>query len=108
MFTLRAGTGGELVRTLRRQAGLTQRELARRTGRPQPMIARWERGHDMPRLDSLVGLARACGVELDVVARRRDDVDRAQIREHIALEPIERLRNVERVAAFRAVARRVP
>ena len=105
--TLRARSSGELVRQLRSTAGLTQRELAERMGRPQSMIARWERSHDSPRLDSLIAVAQACGTELDITMRRHDDVDRAQIREHLAMTPDERLRSLENVAAFVAGARRV-
>lgn len=54
---------------MRARAGLTQRQLAERMGKPQSMIARWERGHDVPRLDSLVAIAHACGVELDLTLR---------------------------------------
>jgi transcriptional regulator with XRE-family HTH domain len=92
---------------MRVRAGLTQRQLAERMGKPQSMIARWERGHDVPRLDSLVSIAHACRVELDLTLRGHDDVDRAQIREHLQLTPRQRLENVENVAAFVASARRI-
>jgi transcriptional regulator with XRE-family HTH domain len=107
ILTLRPDNGGELVRTMRARSALTQRQLAERMGRPQSMIARWERGHDAPRLDSLVAIAHACGVELDLTMRGHDDVDRAQIREHLQLTPMQRLENVENVAAFVASARRI-
>ncbi|MBK9120457.1 MAG: helix-turn-helix transcriptional regulator [Phycisphaerales bacterium] len=35
---------GEMLRAARREAGLSQAELAARLGCPQPTIARWERG----------------------------------------------------------------
>lgn len=34
----------ELIRDLRRVAGLSQAEISRRTGIPQPRISRWEAG----------------------------------------------------------------
>ena len=43
---------------------------------------------------------------LDVTTRGHDEVDRAQIREHLRLTPAQRLENVENVAAFTAAARR--
>jgi len=95
-----------VVRAARQQAGLTQRELAERVGTTQSAIARWEAGADSPRLDTLSTLLRACGVEGDLIFRRHDDVDRAQIREHLALTPAERLEAQRRAAAFRHSARR--
>jgi transcriptional regulator with XRE-family HTH domain len=106
VHTLRRRRSGDLVQMLRARSGLTQRELAARVGKPQSMIARWERGHDSPRLDSLIALAHACGAELDLTMRARDEVDRAQIRRHLELTPSERLQNVENVAAFAAGAKR--
>jgi transcriptional regulator with XRE-family HTH domain len=107
IVTLRPGNSAQLLRSLRAAAGLTQRQLADRMGKPQSMIARWELGHDVPRLDSLVAIADACGVTLDVTTRGHGDVDRAQIRQHLKLSPAQRLENVENVAAFQASARQV-
>ena len=98
---------GKVVRAARRQAGLTQRELAERVGTTQSAVARWETGVESPRLDTLSSLLRACGIEGDLTFRRHDDVDRAQIREHLALSPAERLEAQRRVAAFRHSAKRV-
>jgi transcriptional regulator with XRE-family HTH domain len=98
---------GAIVRAARREAGLTQRALAERVGTTQSAVARWEAGADSPRLDTLAALLRACGVEGDLTFRRHDDVDRAQIREHLALTPAERLEAQRRAASFRQSARRV-
>ena len=95
------------MRAARLDAGLTQQQLAERVGTTQSAIARWESGADTPRLDSLAGLLRACGFEADLTLRRHDDVDRAQIREHLALSVGERLEAQRRAAAFRHSARRV-
>ena len=107
-MTLRPDNGGELIRSLRTRAGLTQRALAERLSRPQPMIARWERGHDSPRLESLAAVARACGMELDLRMRSRDDVDRSQIHATLRLTPTQRLQSVENLSAFVRSARRNP
>lgn len=98
---------GAVVRAARREAGLTQRELAERVGTTQSAVARWEAGAEAPRLDTLSSLLRACGFEGDLIFRRRDDVDRAQIREHLALTPSDRLEAQRRAAAFRQSAKRV-
>jgi len=57
-------TGGTLIREARRRAGITQAELARRTGLQQPAIARWENGRAEPSLSTLERLVAACGLEL--------------------------------------------
>jgi ribosome-binding protein aMBF1 (putative translation factor) len=48
----------------RRAAGWSQRDLAARTGVPQPVIARLECGDNDPKLSTLVRLARALGLQL--------------------------------------------
>lgn len=69
-----------LVRDARRRAGLTQRELARRSGVEQPVISAYERGRRQPTLPTLLRLLRAAGFELDAElrpARRLPDPERA-------------------------------
>lgn len=55
---------GSAVRAARRQAGMSQVELARRAGTSQPSIARLERGLVSPTVISLDRIARALGTEL--------------------------------------------
>ena len=58
----------ELLKEARDRAGLTQRELARRAGTSQAMVARIERGQQSPSVATLERLVRACGLELRVEA----------------------------------------
>lgn len=97
-----------LIREARRLAGLTQAELAARVGTTQSAVSRWERGDDEPRVSTLAKILHACGLEAELAFRARADVDRAQIREHLALTPSERLDVVENVAAFHAATRPRP
>ncbi len=53
---------GARLRELRLEAGLTQAELARRTGIHRPNIARVEAGRHTPSLETLARLATAMGV----------------------------------------------
>lgn len=53
---------GKRIRELRLAAGLTQAELARRTGIHRPNIARVEAGRHTPSLETLARLAQAIGV----------------------------------------------
>ncbi|MEM9193698.1 MAG: helix-turn-helix domain-containing protein [Myxococcota bacterium] len=53
---------GKRLRELRKAAGLTQAEVARRTGIHRPNIARVEAGRHTPSLETLARLATAIGV----------------------------------------------
>jgi transcriptional regulator with XRE-family HTH domain len=83
---------GAVLRNARRRAGLTQRELARVAGVPQPAVSRIERDHVSPRFETLDVLLRGCGLALDLVERPGLGVDRTSIRERLRLSPIERAR----------------
>jgi transcriptional regulator with XRE-family HTH domain len=81
----------DLLYEARLRAGLTQREVAKRAGKPQSSIARWESGAMQPSLETLRGLLRACGFDLWYRLTNDDEsyvefIDRA-----LELEPIERL-----------------
>ena len=94
----------------RRRAGLTQRELARRAGVPQPSISKIERGVISPTVDTLERLLRACGMELEPAwVPGHGEVDRTLIEERLAMTPGKRLRRVilewQRTEPFRRAAR---
>jgi transcriptional regulator with XRE-family HTH domain len=55
---------GRLIRRVREQAGLSQRELARRAGTSQPTVSAYERGQKSPSAVTLARLVRAAGAEL--------------------------------------------
>ena len=61
---------GELIREVRRRAGLTQTDLARRAGTSQPVISAYERGHRDPTHRTLRRMVEAGGARLvlDVTA----------------------------------------
>lgn len=61
----------ELIR-LRRAAGLTQRDIARRMGVYQPTVSSLERGSAHLRVAALQAYARACGARLYVGVDRGD------------------------------------
>lgn len=88
----------------RRAAGLSQRELSRRTGVPQSAIARIERGLQVPRADTLERLLRACGFELRLGPIRGGGVDRSQLDEWLDLSPPERL---ERATGYGRMLNRI-
>jgi len=84
---IRGMASERLLRTARRRAGMTQRQLAAASGIPQSTVARIERGMISPRLDTLERLLRASGHQLEVEPRLGIGVDRSQIRELLRLSP---------------------
>lgn len=86
---------GDLLREARLRAGLTQRELARRSRTSQPAVARWESGEVVPSFERLRELVRACGLELTVGLATYDDSYDEWIVEALALTPRERVRVAE-------------
>lgn len=102
------GSVADLVLRLRTEAGLTQTELAERMSTKQPTVSRWESGGDEPRLSTLRRLAAACGHRLSLTLEPDEGVDRAQIRQQLAMTPEERLASVVNVSRLLATARIVP
>lgn len=66
---------GAMLRDVRRRAGLSQPELARRSGVASTLISTYENGRRVPSGDALMRLIEACGGTLEVstsVERGRD------------------------------------
>jgi transcriptional regulator with XRE-family HTH domain len=103
--TLSRLDAARLVRQARSLAGVSQAELAARVGTTQPVVSRWERGSEVPRVSALARVLQACGFEADLVFRRRDDVDRSQIGSALALTPDERLQSVGETTLLLGLAR---
>jgi transcriptional regulator with XRE-family HTH domain len=95
-----------LLKHARRQAGLTQAELARRMGVSQAAVAKLERPGANPTVDTLDAALWATGHSLVLEAPvRRPGVDESLIRQHLELSPAERLRGIETMyAEARALA----
>ena len=85
------GMASRMLRHARRTTGLTQRALAAKTGVPQETIARIEAGRADPRVATLDRLLGGCEFGLEHLPRLGIGIDRAQIRERLALSPGERL-----------------
>lgn len=82
----------DLIRMARRRAGLSQRELGERLGRPQPTIARWESGAQQPTLAAVRDAVRACGLELTAGMATRDTSYAPLIAAQLHLAPAGRVR----------------
>jgi transcriptional regulator with XRE-family HTH domain len=68
------------LRWARLTAGLSQRQLAEKSGLPQSTIGRIEAGLVDPRVGTLSKLLRACGYDLEVLERIGIGVDRTLMR----------------------------
>ena len=68
-------TAAALLREARMRAGLSQRDLAKKAGTAQSVIARIERGQTSPTLETLERLLAAAGVELhaSLAVKERDE-----------------------------------
>jgi len=55
---------GEVLGTLRRQANMSQLELAEKSGVAQPVISLYEHGKRMPAADVFIALVEALGVKV--------------------------------------------
>ncbi len=93
-------SSASILREARLRAGLTQAELATRTGTTQSAISRWEVGSARPSFEVLRKLVRACGLELQVALGERDPGESSLIERSLALSPAERLDQLTRTVAF--------
>jgi transcriptional regulator with XRE-family HTH domain len=101
---------GRLLREARSRALLSQRELARRAGTSQSVVARIERGQADPSSETLRRLVAAAGFEIRAglaplpVHETHMLADVARV---LALAPEDRLREVRNLSRFEMAARRV-
>lgn len=54
-----------IFKSLRKNAGLTQRQLAERVGKSQQIIGHWETGYSQPDMSTLFDLFDMYGISLD-------------------------------------------
>jgi transcriptional regulator with XRE-family HTH domain len=85
---------GDLLVEARRRAGISQAELAQRSGVAASLIGRYERYEVVPSLERLRELVRACGLELSFRLAKADasDHDGVLIERELRRTPAERLR----------------
>lgn len=98
-----------LLRDARRRSGLSQRDLARRAGTAQSVVARIERGQTSPAAETLERLLHEAGFRLSVeLVPRREPASHmlADVPRILSLTPEERLREVANASRFVAAARR--
>jgi transcriptional regulator with XRE-family HTH domain len=92
-------TSGTLIRQARTRAGLSQVQLAERSGKDRAQIARWERDAVTPSLETLRELLHSCGFDLDLslVPYRGPDAQlEARLEKTLDRTPQERLQTMLR------------
>jgi transcriptional regulator with XRE-family HTH domain len=93
--------GGTVIRQSRRRAGLSQRELAKRLGTKQSVVARWETRATSPTVESVSAVAAACGFALEFRLNLVDaDLDRV-LTEQLMRTPAERVASVVNLVRLR-------
>jgi transcriptional regulator with XRE-family HTH domain len=85
-------TAGLLI-DARHRAGLTQAELAARTGVSRPLISKYENGKKDPSVTSLSRLIHGCGMELRMHADFLTAADRHQYERDARVGPDRAQRN---------------
>ena len=80
-----------LIREARLRAGLTQQELADRSGRKRSVIARWEQGAIEPSLETFLEIIGICGFELPPELVPRDESTNERLQKNAFLSPERRV-----------------
>jgi transcriptional regulator with XRE-family HTH domain len=87
-------TSADLIREARLRAGLSQQELAERSGRDRTVIARWEQGAVAPSLESVLDVVRACGFELPLELVPHDPSRDLSLGTRVEASPEQRIRQL--------------
>ncbi|MGA9286588.1 MAG: helix-turn-helix transcriptional regulator [Solirubrobacteraceae bacterium] len=66
---------GDLIEKIRGISGLTQAELARRTGMQSSVLSAYEHGRRQPSAAALARIARAAGLELELAPAAHGSAD---------------------------------
>ena len=93
-------SSGSILREARLRAGLTQADLADRTGTTQSSVARWEANRSRPTLETLTRLVRACGLDLQTRIAQPNPGELSQLERNLVLTPGQRLGQLVRTVAF--------
>ena len=65
----------ERLKTLRKEAGLTQVDVAEKLGISQPAYASWERGIKKPTQENLVKISKILNVSVDYLVGNSDNTE---------------------------------
>jgi transcriptional regulator with XRE-family HTH domain len=83
-----------LIHEARMRAGLSQAQLAERSGKAKVQIGRWETGTVAPSLDTLLEIVRACGFDLPLMLEPYRPVDDQRLTELQRYSPERRVQHM--------------
>jgi len=78
-------TLGEKIKIVRKQAGLSQEQLATKINVSRSAIAKWESDKGIPDIENLKNIARLLNVSIDFLLDEQQNFDRLAIKEAIDL-----------------------
>ncbi len=70
---------GDVIRKYRKQAGITQEEMARRLGVTTPAVNKWENNNTQPDIALLAPIARLLGITTDTLLSYRESLSPEEI-----------------------------
>ena len=70
---------GEVIRKYRKEAGLTQEEMANRLGVTTPAVNKWENGNSKPDIELLAPIARLLHISLDTLMSFHEELTPSEI-----------------------------
>ena len=73
----------KVIRKYRKEAGLTQEEMANRLGVTTPAVSKWENGNSNPDIELLAPIARLLHISLDTLLSFHADLTTSEIDEII-------------------------
>ena len=74
---------GVVIKKYRKEAGMTQEEMANRLGVTTPAVNKWENGNSKPDIELLAPIARLLDISLDTLLSFREKLSDAEIEEII-------------------------
>lgn len=80
-------TMGEIISALRKEKGMTQKELAEQIGVTDKAVSKWERNLSCPDISSIPHLAEVLGVGVEELmdVKPKEEADRNQVGETVDL-----------------------
>lgn len=94
-------TLGEKLKEARKQAGLSQEQLAEKLGISRSAVAKWETDAGMPDIDNLKILSQLLDVSIDYLVDNGEELDKVVIKEPIDLSRYEGSRRKKKDKAVR-------
>jgi transcriptional regulator with XRE-family HTH domain len=93
---MRADTvvSASLIREARMRAGLSQVQLAERSGKAKVQIGRWETGVVAPSIDTLLEIVRVCGFDLPLMLEPHRPIDDRRLTELQRYSPERRVQHM--------------